>query len=242
MVKFGAIALGLLSLAADVCAQRTVKVMPFGASIASRCWRANLQTSLRSSGITNFDFVGGQTSSCSGANIDQNHEGHPGALATDIARNGNLVKWLDANPPEIIIMFVGTNDILIGQKPVREILAAYDTLLAQMRRKNSRVHIILSNLLPLDPARFPARAVNGIREFNQALGSYVAGKTTAQSPVTLVDNYAGFDAVRDTDDGEHPNTTTGIQKMASKFLGPTQNAIRAIAGTPTRRHNLKWRF
>ena len=35
MVKFGALALGLLSIAAEVCAQRTVKIMPFGASIVS---------------------------------------------------------------------------------------------------------------------------------------------------------------------------------------------------------------
>ena len=35
MVKLGAIAIGLLTFATEVCAQKTVKVMPFGASIVS---------------------------------------------------------------------------------------------------------------------------------------------------------------------------------------------------------------
>jgi hypothetical protein len=39
MVKISALALGLLALASEVCAQKTVKVMPFGASIVSVCSR-----------------------------------------------------------------------------------------------------------------------------------------------------------------------------------------------------------
>jgi hypothetical protein len=35
MVKLGALALGLLSLTAEVCGQKVVKIMPFGASIVS---------------------------------------------------------------------------------------------------------------------------------------------------------------------------------------------------------------
>jgi hypothetical protein len=37
MVKFGTLAIGLLALATEVMSQRTVKVMPFGASIVSVC-------------------------------------------------------------------------------------------------------------------------------------------------------------------------------------------------------------
>lgn len=37
MVKLGALALGLLTAVAQVSAQQTVKIMPFGASIVSVC-------------------------------------------------------------------------------------------------------------------------------------------------------------------------------------------------------------
>ena len=172
-------------------------------------------------------MVGSQVSTCSGTSIDQDHEGHPGAFATDYAKNGNLTGWLNQNPPDVILMLVGTNDVLIGQKPVDEVLRAYDVLLDQMRAKNENMQIVFSNLLPLDPARFPARAVDGIKALNTATAAYAPSKSTTKSPVYFVDNFGGFDAVKDTDDGEHPNLSTGVQKMAAKFLEPTKTAIRA---------------
>ncbi|RMZ72527.1 acetylxylan esterase [Pyrenophora seminiperda CCB06] len=172
-------------------------------------------------------MVGSQVSKCSGFAIDQDHEGHPGSLATDFAKNGNLTGWLDRNPPDVVIMLVGTNDVLIGKKPVDEVLHAYDVLLEEMRAKNENMQIVFSNLLPLDPARFSATGVAGIKTLNTAIASYAPSKSTTKSPVYFVDNYDGFDAVKDTDDGEHPNLATGVEKMATKFLDVTKTAIRA---------------
>ncbi|KAE8829733.1 hypothetical protein PTNB73_06298 [Pyrenophora teres f. teres] len=237
MVRLSSLAFGLLALSSQVSAAGVVKVMPFGASIVSRCWRANLQTLLKSQSITNFDMVGSQTSKCSGAAIDQNHEGHPGSLATDFAKNGNLVGWLDQNPPDVVIMLIGTNDVL-AKKTVDDVLHAYDILLGQMRAKNENMQIVFSNLLPLDPARFSQRAVDGIKALNTAIAAYAPSKSTLKSPVWFVDNFADFDAVKDTDDGEHPNLSTGVQKMANKFLDATKSAIRA-ADTLKRKRSVR---
>lgn len=229
MVKFSAFAaFGLLTLAGQVAAQQTVKVMPFGASIVSKCWRANLQAKLKNAGVRNFDFVGGSKSTCGGNGVDQDHEGHPGSLATDFAKNGNLVGWLDANPPDVVLMLLGTNDVLLGKKPVNEVLAAYDTLIGQMRAKNPKVQIIFSNLLPLDPARWPQAAADGIVQLNNAIATYAPSKKTAASPVYFIDNFAGFDAIKDTTDGEHPNDS-GNEKMAVKFYQATKTAIQAVS-------------
>ncbi|CAA9965111.1 Cellulose-binding family II bacterial type [Pyrenophora teres f. maculata] len=237
MVRLSSLAFGLLALSSQVSAAGVVKVMPFGASIVSRCWRANLQTLLKSQSITNFDMVGSQTSKCSGAAMDQNHEGHPGSLATDFAKNGNLVDWLDQNPPDVVIMLIGTNDVL-AKKTVDDVLHAYDILLGQMRAKNENMQIVFSNLLPLDPARFSQRAVDGIKALNTAIAAYAPSKSTLKSPVWFVDNFADFDAVKDTDDGEHPNLSTGVQKMANKFLDATKSAIRA-ADTLKRKRSVR---
>jgi hypothetical protein len=179
-------------------------------TVSQRCWRANLQTKLKEAQALPFDFIGSQTGSCAGAAIDQDHEGHPGSLATDFAKNGVLPAWLDKNPPDVIIMLLGTNDVLIGKKPIPEILAAYDVLLDQMRKKNERMQIVFSNLLPLDPARFGGDAVQGIKNLNAAIATYA---------------FTGFDPVGDTDDGEHPNLQTGVEKMAAKFLNASKMAI-----------------
>ncbi|CAO2654694.1 Nn.00g114270.m01.CDS01 [Neocucurbitaria sp. VM-36] len=229
MVKFSALgAFAFLGLASQVLAQQTVKVMPFGASIVSKCWRANLQAKLKNNGIKNFDFVGSLGGSCGGNGVDQDHEGHAGSLAVDYAKNGNLTVWLNQNPPDVVVMLLGTNDVLLGKKPVNDILAAYDVLLSQMRAKNAKMQIIFSNLLPLDPARWPQEGVDGIKALNSAIASYAPRKSTAQSPVYFVDNFAGFNAVSDTTDGEHPNDA-GNEKMAKKFFEPTKNAIQIVA-------------
>ncbi|KAI4961354.1 hypothetical protein J4E86_000382 [Alternaria arbusti] len=238
MVKISALALGLLTLASEVCAQKTVKVMPFGASIVSRCWRANLQTKLRDAGVTNFDFVGGQKSTCSGTNIDQDHEGHPGFQAADIVKNSQLPGWLDKNPPDVVLMLLGTNDVLIGKRPINDIIASYDILIAQMRKKNPNMQIVVSNLLPLDPARFNAQAVQGIKDLNAYMATHMPKKSNVKSPVYFVDNFADFDAVKDTDDGEHPNLQTGVQKMANKFFDATRTAIKGAAAVKAKRQSI----
>lgn len=228
MVQFGLLALFGLLNTASAAAAKTVKVMPLGASIMSKCWRANLQTSLRATNINNFNFVGTQTSNCAGNGIEQNHEGHPGSLVTEYVRDGNATAWLNAASPDVVIILIGTNDVLLGKKPVADVTAAYDALLAQIRTKNARMQIVFSTLLPLDPARWPAAAVAGVKELNTAIASYAPSKSTSTSPVYFVDNASGFDPASDTYDGEHPNDS-GNAKIAAKFLKPTQDAIKAAS-------------
>ena len=59
-------------------------------------------------------------------------------------------------------MLLGTNDVIIGKRSVDDILASYDILIGQMRKKNPNMQIVFSNLLPLDPAKWAASAVKGI--------------------------------------------------------------------------------
>lgn len=213
--------------------RRNIRLTP-----TQKCWRANLQTKLRADGVTNFDFVGTKKSSCGGANIDQDHEGHPGSQATDYAAKGNLTVWLNqVDTPDVILMLLGTNDVLLGKKPVGDILKAYDVLIQQMREKNPKIRVLFSNLLPLDPARWPVSGAEGIKQLNNAIKQYVPSKNTRDSPVVFVDNFTGFNAVSDTADGEHPNES-GNEKMATQFFGPTKDAIKAVSAakkTRTRR-------
>lgn len=125
-------------------------------------------------------------------------------------------------------MLLGTNDVLVGKRPTSEIIASYDILIGQMRAKNPKMHILISSLLPLDPARWPLTAAEGIVNLNAAIKQYAPGKSTRDSPVVFVDNFADFDAVDDTDDGEHPSPK-GNEKMATKFFAPTRDAIKAVS-------------
>lgn len=131
-------------------------------------------------------------------------------------------------------MLLGTNDVLLGKKPTGDIIKAYEVLIGQMRAKNPKVYIIFSNLLPLDPKRWPQSGVDGIVNLNAAIKQYAPSKNTRQSPVVFVDNFAGFDAVADTVDGEHPNDA-GNEKMATKFSAPLKDAIKAVSARKNKR-------
>jgi hypothetical protein len=135
-------------------------------------------------------------------------------------------------------MLLGTNDVLIGKRLLDDIIASYDILIAQMRRKNPNVQIVFSNLLPLDPARFPATAVQGIKDLNAAIATHAPRRSTTKSPVYFVDNFAGFDVIKDTEDGQHPNLQTGVQKMADKFFESTRTAIRGAAAVKAKRTSI----
>jgi len=236
MVKVDALtAFGLLSLAGQAMAQ-SVKVMPFGASIVTRCWRNNLDAKLKAAGIRNYDLVGSQQGSADCLKqfpgTDNDHEGHPGSQATDYAAKGNLTTWLNQQSAvDVVIMFLGHNDIILGKKPQDQIIAAYDTLIEQMRKKNPKMQIVWSNLTPVDPKRWdtsssPDNSKN-VAALSAKIKDYAPTKSTSASPVRFVDNFSGYDPVADTEDGEHPNTS-GNEKMASKFFSATKDAIQAV--------------
>ncbi|KAL5117929.1 hypothetical protein ACEQ8H_004248 [Pleosporales sp. CAS-2024a] len=242
MVKLGSIAaFALLSLAGEVFAEKKVKVMPFGASIVTRCWRNNLIAKLKNAGVTNYEMVGSQTGSANCVSqfpgTENYNEGHPGSLATDYARKGNLTRWLDAQPQvDVVIMILGHNDILLGHKPIVDIMGAYDVLIQQMRTKNPNMQIIWSNLTPLDPAKWDTKSSPNNSKDLVALAAQIknvaTSKSTPESPVRLVDTFDGYDPKADTVDGEHPNAI-GNEKLAAKFFSATKEAIEAASKANT---------
>lgn len=74
---------------------------------------------------------------------DGENEGHAGALATEYVRKNDLPGWLNSAKPDVILMHLGTNDV-IQKKSLDDIMKAYDALVAQMRTSNPRMNIIVS--------------------------------------------------------------------------------------------------
>ncbi|KAF2800121.1 carbohydrate esterase family 3 protein [Melanomma pulvis-pyrius CBS 109.77] len=228
MVKLAAItALGLIGLAGQAAAV-TVKIMPFGASIvgAPGCWRAILWKKLQANGTTNTDFVGSNKAPDCGFPYDGENEGHAGALATEIVAKNELVGWLSAAKPDVIVMHLGTNDV-IQRKPKEDVIKAYSALVDQMRQSKPTMKILISQLIPIDPSKFD-NANAGITELNKAIVAWGPTKSTKESPITIVDNNTGFNTTTDTVDGEHPNDK-GNTKFADKFFTPLYSAIKSVS-------------
>jgi lysophospholipase L1-like esterase len=216
-----------------VSAAAPVRIMPLGDSITAGpgCWRALLWDHLQRTGLTNIDFVGTQQGGGCSVPFDIDHEGHAGFAATGIADQNQLPAWLAATSPDIVLMHLGTNDMWGGTISTDAILAAYSKLVDQMRANNPTMKIIVAQIIPMNP---PSCAVcaQEVVALDNALPAWAAGKTTAQSPITVVDQWTGFNSATDSVDGVHPNDV-GFQKMADRWYPAVAAALGGAPSPPT---------
>ncbi|RDL34310.1 Uncharacterized protein BP5553_07438 [Venustampulla echinocandica] len=193
--------------------QTVLKIMPLGDSITDiTCWRAMLWQQLQNAGVKNIDFVGSMVSAatCDGiSNYDRNHEGHSGYLAVDIANKNQLVGWLNSAKPDIVMFHLGTNDIGRSKTPA-ETIAAFTTLLDQMRASKSSIKVIVAQIIPLPWVD------SGIRSLNSAIASWATLKNTTSSPIYVVDQYTGFTTSDLQSDQIHPNES-GDKKITARW-------------------------
>jgi cellulase/cellobiase CelA1 len=92
--------------------------------------------------------------------------------------------------------------------------------------------ILVAQIIPMNPSSC-ATCAPGVVALNNAIPGWAAGKTTAQSPIVVVDQWTGFDTVADTiGDGVHPNDS-GFQKMADRWYPPLTQFLTGTTPSPS---------
>ncbi|GAB4084632.1 hypothetical protein GCM10028784_12620 [Myceligenerans cantabricum] len=196
-----------------------VRIMPLGDSITGSpgCWRGNLWQRVTDAGY-DVDFVGSQYAGCAPAGADLDNEGHGGALVTNVTANGQTRAWLEQNTPDVVLLHFGTNDVW-SNVPPDQILDAYTSIVTDLRDLNPDATVLVAQIIPLEPGPSfgctdcPQRAVN----LNAEIPGWAASLSTEESPVVVVDQWTGFDAATDTDDGVHPNDSGNV-KIAARWF------------------------
>ena len=215
------------------------RIMPLGDSTtASVCYRAQLWQMLTQSGRT-FQFIGSRNGDpgCNVSGYDRDNEGHGGYIVTDILKTAgtgvrpggadssdpyvsdarDLATWFDGRPADIVLMHFGTNDVWNNFTPAN-ILNAYTAILNKLRTVNPNVRVMVAQIIPLQPSGCndcPTRAQN----LNAQIPAWATSNSTAASPITVVDQFTGFNPAQgqDTSDGVHPNAS-GSTKIAAKWF------------------------
>jgi lysophospholipase L1-like esterase len=229
MIFSGVVVMGFTAHTQKAHAATIVKIMPLGDSITGSpgCWRALLWNNLQNTGYTNINFVGTLNNSTScGVSFDGDNEGHGGYLATNIANQNLLPGWLSATNPDIVMMHLGTNDVWNNIAPTT-ILAAYSTLVNQMRANNPHMRILVAQITPMNPSGCSACAQRVIN-LNAVIPGWASSMSTAQSPITVVNQWTGYNDSTDTIDGVHPNAS-GNAKIAAKWYSPLTAQITAVS-------------
>jgi len=190
-----------------------IRIMPLGDSITDGYdtfpggYRDRLENLLEANNIA-FDFVGSQNNGPSSLS-DREHEGHSGWRIDEIA--SNVDSWLATNTPDVVLLTIGTNDILreylLDAAPDR-----HNSLVGQILTTTPDAHVVVGTVPPLKN-RFDYRLAG---EYNSAISANMTTRINAGQSVSLVDQYNALESA-DLGDGIHPNQG-GYNKMAGVWF------------------------
>lgn len=221
-----------------------VKILVLGNSITQAesnraSFRYPLWKKLVDAGI-DFEFVGSMSKQLGketpphpdykGLKFDAVHEGHFAWAADEVIRgrkfdngtgSGNLAGWLKNYDVDIALIHLGTNDAFMRQGN-QSTAGELKTIISLLRADNNKVIILLARLIPTTRSAGDTAAVESL---NETIVRFAKTAGTVDSPVILVDQFAGFDGDADLYDKVHPNAS-GEEKMATKWFEAIKSVLK----------------
>lgn len=168
--------LPLGGVAARASLAGTVEVMPLGDSITEGIlgssndtgYRRTLWLSQAAAG-RDLDFVGSRSTGVPN-NFDRNHEGHSGMRADQI--RDAATGWLSANPADVVLLHIGTNDITQGQSSTST-RNEIGQILDRIKTADNTTWAIVAKIVPRNDGN------NTLRQRTNDLNSKIAALVSA---------------------------------------------------------------
>ena len=204
----------------SACEATTLRIMPLGDSITHGAtvpggYRIRLWEHFVTDNAP-VDLVGSQVNGP--VTIDGNHEGHPGK-AIQFMREG-VRDWLYTNRPHIVLLMVGTNDVLFPEAhDFSGAAARLNALVGQITAIAPNTEVIVASVPTLQEPIANERAWR----FNQDVQAIVNERADQGSRMTYVDMYNVLE-VADLADGVHPNER-GYNKMADVWYSAISDVM-----------------
>ncbi|HLZ57853.1 MAG TPA: SGNH/GDSL hydrolase family protein [Ktedonosporobacter sp.] len=200
--------------------QGSVRIMPLGDSITAgegstdgSGYRAALWKAYQAAG-NHVDFVGSQHSGPQ--DIPPEHEGHPGWRIDQLA--SHITDWLAIYQPHIILLHIGTNDIL-QNRSLSTAPARLDNLIERITEQLPTSWVIVAQITPLGKPLFNVK----VMAYNSVIPLLVQHLQQLGKHVTFVDIYDAV-PVKDLLDGIHPNDA-GYAQMAAVWYKATAQIL-----------------
>jgi lysophospholipase L1-like esterase len=217
--------------------------MPLGDSITELDWqggyRGYLYELLSDEGV-DFDFVGSNSTNHDDDDLGfvfpptyWDHEGHNSATITSLS--GDTYIWDDSidaklaeNPPDVVLVLLGTNDLNSDCCEVSDIVAQMSGFLDHIWSFDSTIIVILGSPPPADSVRH-ARLNDRVTEYVSALPSLVDAKQALGRRIGFADHHAVMNSTSDlVGDGIHPSPQ-GYTKMAQVWRDAIVAALTVTA-------------
>jgi lysophospholipase L1-like esterase len=211
-------ALTLSFLCCDVFAVGVTRIMPLGDSI-TRGWYGSAYDwgyrkplyDLLTNNDYSFDFVGWKSD---GSFQEPSHQGRDGWHADELLNGrasapaeGKLADWLITDQPDVILLHIGTNDIVYGDQNVGEVNGILDKIDEYEVSYNKHIKVILALIINMKTP-WPAVTI-----YNNGVNAMALNRITNGDDIVIVDMESALNYPADIYDNVHPNDT-GYAKMA----------------------------
>ncbi|MGI5125742.1 GDSL-type esterase/lipase family protein [Pseudonocardia sp. CA-107938] len=192
-----------------------LKIMPLGASstVGARSpetggYRGYLENLLNDDGVP-FDFVGSQQQGPAWM-PDRDHEGHGGTIIPEILPS--TPGWIAATHPDVVLLHVGTNDLIRGASGAEVAARLQKLLTAIWNAEDGRPdpYVVVAGVWAPMATKQAAKA-----DFTMRAAALVSALRAQGRPVTFVDT-SSLLATDDVADGLHPNSA-GYELVARMF-------------------------
>jgi GDSL-like Lipase/Acylhydrolase len=220
----------------------TLTIMPLGNSITRGVsgsfynigYRRKLFLNLYNNGL-NVDFVGSKSNG-NLFDFDRDHEGHSGYHAknpvdVNISIADNLFGWLSefVKVPDIILMHVGTNDIIqmeLYNENVNDLILDVNTVLDIVDSFNTEIIVVVAQIINRadDLSTLIVNESDSTSKFNTELIDLVNVRKVIGDKIILVNQESALSYPADLIDGIHPNQT-GYDKMATVWFDGIIDAL-----------------
>lgn len=207
-----------------------IRIMPLGDSITQGYiygvlpewrvgYRQKLYLDLSYTGY-DVDFVGSQSAGSQAIPVfDVNHEGHPGWCADGCGGQDILdymATFLNNNPPDVVLLHVGTNDIDANVQDPNSVKGILDEIYAH----DPNITVVLARII----SRTDGKA-SQTRLFNDAVEAMAKARPEYGDRLRLVDMESALTYPDDLySDGVHP-TPSGYAKMADVWLSALYDVL-----------------
>ncbi|MFO0553723.1 MAG: SGNH/GDSL hydrolase family protein [Polyangiaceae bacterium] len=203
---------GLVKAALPCPTDGPCRIMPLGDSITDGYnvpggYRIKLWAELQAAGA-DIDFVGSLQNGPDELS-DKDHEGHSGWRIDEL--DAIMSDTLTTYSPDIILVHIGTNDIL-NDADLETVEARFVSLLDTIAATSPNAALVVAGLVPIDGEVEDEMIV----EFNDLASDLVEERASEGMNISFVDMHATV-TLEDLADGIHPNEV-GYDKMAEAWL------------------------
>ena len=178
-------------------------------------------------GNYDIDFVGPERDDASypefmGLRFDEDHAGIGGDRTTDVLRRLEEVLENVPEPPQVVLLGIGGNDLL-GGSTVGAVIDNINQIIDRLQQENPSVLILVEQIAPGRSNFMNTQSEADFREFQQDIASLVVSQTEGDSRVVAVDMYSDW---RDAylADVVHYNEA-GAREVADRYFAVLQENL-----------------